>query len=414
MKYYLILILYFYTNVVFSSVEGTIHKDSIVLGSGCFWGAEKTYEAIPGVIKAISGYADGKGVVPSYKEITKFKNKYNPNNHAEVVKVIFNPDKVKVDDILIKYFETHDPTQLDRQGNDVGTQYRSIILTSDKKQKLIAETKLMEYQKLLTDAGFKKIVTKIKPLKEFFPAELYHQDYLEKNPKGYCPDHSTGIKFTRENITEKDNTQLLIGKQIIVIESENYCPYCEKFRSDVVASYQGSIPINFRLASELNGLEISTETWVTPTILFLENGKELFVKQGYMTPENFYRVLGAIKLGKSEAFKVAFKEGTDPRYCKQYKIFKNTPDGIFLDKLSGAPLFDTRHRFNSATGWLSFTKAISGSVIKRPDNKFGMKRIEVRSKTSGIHLGHVFNDGPKGKPRYCINATVLDFMPRES
>ena len=99
MKYYLILILYFYTNVVFSSVEGTIHKDSIVLGSGCFWGAEKTYEAIPGVIKAISGYADGKGVVPSYKEITKFKNKYNPNNHAEVVKVIFNPDKVKVNDI---------------------------------------------------------------------------------------------------------------------------------------------------------------------------------------------------------------------------------------------------------------------------------------------------------------------------
>ena len=109
---------------------------------------------------------------------------------------------------------------------------------------------------------------------------------------------------------------------------------------------------------------------------------------------------------------MAFDEGTDGRFCQQYEIFKNTPDGVFVDKLSGAPLFDTRHRFDSGTGWLSFTQPVEGAVIEKPDNRYGMRRTEIRAKVSGIHLGHVFNDGPAGKPRYCINATVLDFVPR--
>lgn len=85
---------------------------------------------------------------------------------------------------------------------------------------------------------------------------------------------------------------------------------------------------------------------------------------------------------------------------------------MFVDKLSGAPLFDTRDRFDSGTGWLSFTKAVDGAVTEREDNRYGMQRVEIRAKSSGIHLGHVFPDGPNGKPRYCINATVLDFVPR--
>jgi peptide methionine sulfoxide reductase msrA/msrB len=87
---------------------------------------------------------------------------------------------------------------------------------------------------------------------------------------------------------------------------------------------------------------------------------------------------------------------------------------VFIDKLSGAPLFDTRDRFNSRTGWLSFTKAVDGSTIEKPDYSYGMSRVEVRSKSSNIHLGHVFPDGPNGQPRFCINATVLEFIPRES
>ena len=413
MKFFLIVVFSCFSSLIVS-LEGTIHKESIVLGSGCFWGAEKTYENIPGVIEAISGYADGKGVAPRYKEITKYINKYNLNNFAEVVKVVFDPNTVKLEEILIKYFETHDPTQLNRQGNDIGTQYRSIILTINKQQTLIAQNLINEYQSSLSSQGFGLIVTKIKPLEEFFEAEEYHQDYLVKNPNGYCPDHSTGVKFKEKILYLEDNSSLLKGKHILVVESESYCPYCEKFKENVISLYEGSIPVNFRVASQLHGLKIKTKTWVTPTILFLQNGKEIYGKQGYMTPEEFYKVLGAIKLGNSEAFRVAFNEGTDARYCKEYEIFKNTPDGTFVDKLSGAALFDTRHRFNSGTGWLSFTKPVEDSVIERPDNSFGMKRIEITSKTSGIHLGHVFPDGPKGKPRYCINASVLDFKPRDS
>ena len=101
-------------------------------------------------------------------------------------------------------------------------------------------------------------------------------------------------------------------------------------------------------------------------------------------------------------------------FAKEYSIFKNTPDGIFVDKISGAPLFDTQDRFNSSSGWLSFTKPIIGAVYSKLDNSFGMKRIEIRSAISDIHLGHMFPDGPNGLPRYCINATVLEFRKRAS
>lgn len=401
-----------------SKMAATMHLDSIVLGAGCFWGAEKRYQAIPGVVDAISGYADGKNVAANYREITQRKNRHNKNNHAEVVKVIFNNSMVSLETILQNYYEGHDPTQLNRQGNDVGTQYRSTILTSNEQQNDIALKVTSQYQKRLTDEGYGKIETKIRLLTEFFEAEQYHQDYLVKNPNGYCPDHSTGVKFNASvNRTElanqkADNKALLNGKHIVVIESENYCPYCEKFKQNVVNDYKGTIAINFRLASQLDGLTVKTETWATPTILFIGDGKEVFGKQGYMSPDHFYKALGVFKLGKSEAFNVAFDEGTDGRFCKEYEIFKNTPDGVFVDKLSGAPLFDTRDRFDSGSGWLSFTKAVDGSVIEKPDNSYGMVRTEIRSKTSGIHLGHVFADGPNGLPRFCINATVLEFKAR--
>jgi peptide methionine sulfoxide reductase msrA/msrB len=399
-------------------MSATAHLDSIVLGAGCFWGAEKRYQAIPGVVDAISGYADGKNVSATYREITQRKNKFNENNHAEVVKIIFNSSMVSLETILQHYYEGHNPTQLNRQGNDVGTQYRSTILTSNKQQNETALKVTAQYQKLLTDSGYGKIETKISSLTEFFEAEQYHQDYLVKNPNGYCPDHSTGIKFNAEAnkatlANQKiDNSALLKGKHIVVIESENYCPYCEKFKENVVNDYKGSIAINFRLANQLEGLTIKTETWATPTIIFIQDGEEVFGRQGYMGPENFYKALGVFKLGQSEAFNVAFDEGTDGRFCKEYEIFKNTPDGVFIDKLSGVPLFDTRDRFNSGSGWLSFTKAVDGSIIEKPDNRYGMVRTEIRSKTSGIHLGHVFPDGPNGQPRFCINATVLEFRAR--
>lgn len=402
-------------NEPIKDMPATQHIDSIVLGAGCFWGAEKRYQAIPGVINAISGYSGGKNIKPSYKEIIKSKHRFNEDNHAEVVKVIFNTSIVSLDRILQVYFEGHDPTQLNRQGNDIGTQYRSTILTNSEEQAKTANTLANNYQLLLASAGFGTIVTKIEPIEEFFPAEEYHQDYLVKNPNGYCPDHATGVKFESDMADNKlvNNDALMLGKHILIIESEHYCPYCEKFKKDVVNDYKGTIPMVFRLASQLQGLTIKTPTWATPTIIFIEDSVEVFGQQGYMTPNRFYRQLGAFKLGKSEAFNVAFNEGTDARYCKEYEIFKNTPDGIFIDKLSGAALFDTKDRFNSKSGWLSFTKAVDGATYEIADHSFGMDRVEIRSKTSDIHLGHVFPDGPNGQPRFCINATVLEFKARE-
>ncbi len=105
------------------------------------------------------------------------------------------------------------------------------------------------------------------------------------------------------------------------------------------------------------------------------------------------------------------KKSTDNLYCKEYEIFKNTPDGVFVDKLSGDVLFDTKDRFNSKTGWLSFYKAVDGLTVQLDDYSYGMKRVEVKAKTSGIHLGHVFPH-KNAKKRFCINATVLDFIPR--
>lgn len=393
--------------------EASIHSEKIILGSGCFWGAEKGYESLPGVIDAVSGYADGDGVQPTYREITKLKHKFNPNNHAEVVEVTYNTNIISTADLLMHYFESHDPTQLNRQGNDVGTQYRSIILYSNEDQRLVIQEIGSAYQALLSDAGYGKLTTVIKPITKFYKAENYHQDYIKKNPNGYCPDHSTGVKFNnKKQVTMPDNTTLAKGKTIVVIEPEGYCPYCEKFKAEVVKNYLGNIPLVFRLASQLEGLRIDSPTWATPTILFLEEGKEVFGHQGYMSPKEFYEALGYFKLGDSEAYRVAFDKGTDAKFCKEYEIFKNTPDGIFLDKLSGAPLFDTRDRFTSSTGWLSFTQPIDGSVYTKPDNSYGMRRTEIRSATSDIHLGHVFPDGPNGSSRYCINATVLDFKQR--
>ena len=406
---YLILVLLI---TPYLGASKTSHVETIYLGSGCFWGAEKGYELMDGVINAESGYANGYGIKPNYRSIIQFKNKYNEKNFAEVVKVTFNSNAISLENILKHFFETHDPTQHNRQGNDIGTQYRSTILFQNESQKELAERILTEYQALLIEGGYGKIRTKLEPLDNFYLAEEYHQDYLKKNPNGYCPDLSTGIVFNDEEKIFEDNEYLLTGKQILVLDSQNYCPYCEKFKDDVTNSYKGSIPLSYRTSDQLHGLEIKSPTWATPSLIFLENGKEIFSYQGYINQKDFYQLLGKFKLGNSEAYNVAFNKGTDARFCKEYQIFKNTPDGIFIDKLSGEPLFDTRNRFVSRSGWLSFTKPVDGSVYELPDNSYGMKRTEIRSVSSDIHLGHVFDDGPNGMPRYCINATVLEFKPR--
>lgn len=410
------------TGIPSKTLEQTMHSESIVFGLGCFWGAEMRFEKMPGVINVLSGYADGSGFEASYSNITQSRNRFNPDNYAEVIQVTYHPDTVSVETLIKAFFEMHNPTQRDGQGNDIGTQYRSTILTSQPEHLMTANALKMEYQKQLNKSGYGTIITKIKPLDVFYIAEDYHQDYIAKNPNGYCPDHSTGVTFapkTTEQLAQIDddanfdNTALMKGQHIVVIDAE-HCPYCEKFKENVANEYQGDIPMHFRTSTQLNGLTISSPTWATPTLLFMEDGKETYGIQGYVEPKTFYKALGAFKLGQSEAFDVAFNKSTDARFCKQYEEFNNVGEGVFIDTLSGDPLFDTQYQFNSGTGWLSFTQAIAGSVTYHEDNRYGMKRVEIKAKKSGIHLGHVFADGPNGSPRYCINATVLGFEPRVS
>jgi len=393
-------------------------EQQIVFAAGCFWGVEKHFENLEGVTSAVSGYAGGNYDNPTYKQVTGYRYNKSKNiiNHTESVEVKYDDTKISTEELIKSFWELHDPTQVNGQGNDLGNNYRSAIFYTTDNQKKIALDTRDEYQSLLSKAGFGKIVTQIDKLERFYPAEKFHQNYLEKNPNGYCPNHQTGVKFSPEHKQATQTKQIspLGGKEIVVIDADD-CPYCKKFEQDVSSSYTGSIPMRTAHKDMLKGFDTQTDLSATPTILLIKDGKELYAHRGYMSPKDFYRLIGEFALGKdSEAFRVAFENGTDASYCKQYDIFKNTPDGVFVDKVSGDILFDTKDRFNSGSGWLSFFKAVDGSTVEIPDNRFGMKRIEVRAKKSGIHLGHVFEDAPGGKRRFCINATVLNFIPKKS
>ncbi len=159
-----------------------------IFGLGCFWGAEKSYWQLPGVISTSVGYAGGSTPNPTYQEACSGKT-----GHAEVVQVAFDPSRVSYEQLLKLFWEHHDPTQGMRQGNDTGTQYRSIILTADDGQQAAAEASRDAYQVRLTAAGYGEITTEIRRADRYFFAEDYHQQYLDKNPRGYCPDHGTGV-----------------------------------------------------------------------------------------------------------------------------------------------------------------------------------------------------------------------------
>ena len=157
---------------------------------GCFWGAEKTFWQLPGVYSTAVGYAGGHTLNPSYRQVCS-----GTTGHAEAVQVIFDPRRISYEELLRVFWESHDPTQGMRQGNDVGTQYRSAIYATNAAQLKAAERSRLAYQAALDKAGLGKITTEIREAPPFFYAEDYHQQYLAKNPGGYCPDHSCGIPY---------------------------------------------------------------------------------------------------------------------------------------------------------------------------------------------------------------------------
>ena len=323
--------------IVLANPSGT---ESIVLGMGCFWGAERRMSQLPGVLDVESGYANGD-VAGDYETVLAHERalqfgRAGGRNHAEVVKVTFDPKKVTLTQVLAQFWESHDPTQGDRQGNDVGSNYRSAIYTQSDMQLKTAEQTRAIYQQALSAAGKGPITTEIAPLTAYYTAENYHQDYLVKNPSGYCGLGGTGVKFPFVARTAKGENE------------------------DKGASTE---------AYDVDGNPLS------PTQCL-----------------------------------VAFQSGTERPFTSP--LLKEHRVGTFVDLITGAPLFRSDTKFDSGTGWPSFFQPVPGAITLHEDNSHGMHRIEVRSASSGIHLGHVFDDGPAptGK-RYCINGNVLKFMP---
>jgi len=166
-----------------------VGSEEIILGLGCFWGAERKFWQCPqGVYVTCVGYAGGLTRHPTYQDVCTGRS-----GHAEVVRVIYFPDSLNLEQLLKLFWESHDPTQGNRQGNDVGAQYRSVIFTTTPDQQKIAETSRAAYQRELTKAGFGAITTEIAPAPVFYYAEDYHQQYLAKNPNGYCGLGGTGV-----------------------------------------------------------------------------------------------------------------------------------------------------------------------------------------------------------------------------
>jgi peptide-methionine (S)-S-oxide reductase len=175
-----------------ASLTGPWQADTrtAIFGMGCFWGAEKDFWETPGVVSTAVGYAGGFTPNADYREVCTGRT-----GHAEVVLVAYDPAKVSYEQLLKVFWEHHDPTQGDRQGNDNGTQYRSVAYTTDADQQAAAEASRDAYQERLTAAGFGQITTEIAPAPTFYYAEDGHQQYLAKNINGYCPNHRTGVKF---------------------------------------------------------------------------------------------------------------------------------------------------------------------------------------------------------------------------
>ena len=296
-------------------------EKKIYLAGGCFWGTDHLFSLVDGVVKTAAGYANGKVAYPSYEEVCTGRT-----GAAETVEVVYDDTKVGLTDLLSIYFRSIDPTTLNRQGNDIGTQYRTGIYYTDPADLPAIEAFVAAVQRRHTEP----LAVEVGPLVNFYPAELYHQEYLYKNPQGYC--HVDPALF-------------------------------EEVRN--------------RKARNLDKAELRER----------------------LTPLQW-------EVTQNGATERPFINEYDHEFRK----------GIYVDITDGTPLFVSSRKYNSGCGWPAFSRPIDPSLItEHTDTSFGRVRTEVRSASSGAHLGHVFPDGPQddGGMRYCINSASLRFVPAE-
>jgi peptide methionine sulfoxide reductase msrA/msrB len=295
----------------------------IYLAGGCFWGVQAYIDRIDGVEYTNVGYANGQGGETSYNFI-------NQTGHAETIYVVYDPERLSLAELLGYFYQIIDPTSINKQGNDRGTQYRSGIYYVDEADKAIIEAvTAKEQSSYKTD-----IVTEIEPLRNYVLAEDYHQDYLDKNPQGYCHINLNGIPREKPVVNLSD--------------------------------------------------------YPKPSAAEIE------------------KKLTEVQHGITQA------DRTEAAFANEY--WDNKAAGIYVDVVTGEPLFLSTDKFDSGTGWPSFTRPIQWNVVTyRTDSSAGMERIEARSRSGNSHLGHLFKDGPvaEGGLRYCMNSGALEFISLE-
>jgi len=323
--------------VYYNDKGKAINTRSIYLAGGCFWGIEAYMERVDGVVDAVSGYANGNTANPSYEQVIR------GSGHAETVKVTYDADKIDLDTVLKYYFRVVDPTSVNKQGNDRGVQYRSGVYYTDKEDKAVIDAALKRVQSQYKQ----KVVVENEALDNFYLAEAYHQDYLAKNPNGYC---HVDLSLADEKLAGTPSTKLAPANTVAeALDPKRYAGFDK----------------------------------------------------------------GALKNTLTKAqYNITQDAGTERAFSHEYdELFA---PGIYVDVVSGEPLFLSTDKYQSGCGWPSFTKPIDMQVITQHEDKaFNMVRTEVRSRVADSHLGHVFPDGPKdrGGLRYCINGGALQFIP---